>query len=280
MITDNLIYKDIIDQLEIIAQTNNNTSFMAKYTLRNIYLITKLTEEEFIINSFCSLSILKTFLACLGFNHYLDLCQAINAYLVKKIAVKTHGDNSNQILLQKIYSQLFNSLELNYETLTKQDNILTTIVEKIKGANRVYFFTNKHSLKIIEDFANNLIAAGFKINIVANHLLMNELINKVKDKDLIFFIFEDFKNKQLINVAKQLINYNHKIIISKINFHEINHLEGIKYAINYEQSGRSAILDTRKFSLMFLLNLIWQKIIETINFNYAQINFNAGKNYF
>lgn len=266
--------ESFINNIKKIAMADNYLSVAAKYTLNNLHLVSKLTAAEFITNLCISLPILTTFLSSLSMASYEDLCQEIEIYCAKNIEKFSNVNNLDQKLIKMFDNQLLDSLKLNYLTLYRQENILTNIIEKFKIAKRIYVFTNKNSLKIVEDFAENLISAGFKINVVANYVVINELITTIMPKDLIFFIFDDFKNKPLVNVAEQLKNSNQSIIISKENFHELNNLQGLKYFINYT-SLRNSTFDTRKFSLMSALTLIYQKIVTTINVNFAQIHHQA-----
>lgn len=269
-----MIKTDIINKMQALALAKNDVNILAEYTLNNLNLITNLTAEEFIKNASASRLLLNNFLLSLSLDDYSSLQGEIEKCLLTNNVINQKNPTSDKVLIQKFYKELLNSLELNYQTIMQQEDVLAKVVQKIKDANRIYFFTHKNSVKIIEDFAHNLISAGFKITTITNYITMNDLIHKMMTKDLIFFIFDDFKNKPLVNVAKQVQNVNNSIIVSKDSFHELNNLQGIKYLINYQNFLRIPSLDARKFSLMFLLNAIYQKIVATIVTNYQQINQN------
>ncbi len=166
---------------------------IAKYILNNLSLISKTTENDFISKVFITKKNLDEFLQSNDLINYQDLITQINLCLQEN---KSLQKTSNQLSdLHVFYNDLLNSLNLNFQTIIFQENVFEKIIKLLKKANHLYFFANEHDRIIVEEFALNLSFLGFSTNVITDDLKMQEKSAKINKNDLIFYFFDDYKNR-------------------------------------------------------------------------------------
>lgn len=267
-----MIKDEVINNLNLLKEKSNISGVLAKYSLNNLHIIPKLTPDEFVSYSFTSNYALNHFLADLQLDNFQAFCSAISLYLEQNLMFKNKINNDDRLLIRKFHNQILNSLELNYFNMIENSSMLTNVIEKFKSAHKVYWFTNKNSTFLVDQFVTKLTNVGFKFQIIDNYQTFFEVSEKITAKDVVVIIFDEYKNSSLVELAISLNHLkDHLILIAKNSFYELKRLNGLHLTIDYWNFPRISTLNARQFSLSFLLELLFQKIIETINLNHQEV---------
>lgn len=259
----------VIVKIKKNISENNSSSVISKYVLNNLLDISKMTENDFINQSFISKQMLDKFLQQIDLNNFSDLIANIDLHLRNNNNLK-NGANI-QKSLEFFYNDFLNTFKLNFQDINSQEIILEKTIEQIKNSNHLYFFINENDKTIIADFILKLNNLGFKVDVITDFLKMQEKSLHINKKDLIFYIFDDYKNRQLANVALQFQNEQNQVTICKKGHHQSQDLKTLKYEINYQYFRNNLSIDMRKIMLMLTFEIIFYKIVEKIRHNYQNI---------
>ncbi|WP_425379662.1 MurR/RpiR family transcriptional regulator [Spiroplasma endosymbiont of Stenodema calcarata] len=258
-----MLWNELFFKLENLKNNNHKFSHISIFILKNLENIDKYTIYQLAFATYSSPASVTRMCQEIGLRGYKELIKILTS-IYQKPALKEDTLANN--LLRKIKFNLDETASL------LQSEVINNFVEQIKQNKKLFLYAYGESGLWLESFYSRLLRIGINAFLDRDHENVR-VSSQIIDSDTIILVLSlSGETKSVLELVKQARKKG--VLIFSITKYLQNPLKKIcdyHLALSYNPNENQLITKFGRYSMLYILDLIYEEIIESDKTRYLNI---------
>ncbi|WHQ37444.1 MurR/RpiR family transcriptional regulator [Spiroplasma sp. SV19] len=258
-----MLWNELIIKLENLKNNDHKFSHISIFILKNLGSIGKYTIYQVAFATYSSPASVTRMCQEIGLKGYKELINILTSVYQKPVLKEDTLANN---LLQK------SKINLDETASLLQPKVITTFVQQINQNKKLFLYAYGESALWLESFYSRLLRIGINAFLGRDHENAR-VSSQIIDCDTVILVLSlSGETKTVLELVKQA--RKKKAVIFSITKYLQNHLKKISdynIALSYNPNENQLITKSARYSMLYILDLIYEEIIESDKTRYLDI---------
>lgn len=245
---------------------NNNESnyqIISSYILSNLKIIGSMGIDKLAKNTFSSIATINRFCQFIGLIGYKEMI---------KILTSDESENLSSLILNMKEKRTEINKIINESLFLWEEETLDELILDLKQKKEILLMGYGESLILLKNFASRLLRVGIEAKVFSSIEDMIVYVNNIGNDSVVIVLSLSGKTKVIIDAATIAKNNGAKIYsITRYSNNAVKKLSDKSFDISYDPIENHLISRTPRYAIIFLLDIVFEKIMESDPKKYNKI---------